>query len=139
METCESPFSFCCVTLLKAVFTLSENLSREEKKMEKALTKVTSFKVGGSWISKKAKEELSNITTDLTVSALLYESWIFSCFFIFLSGGFACIRETDGFCVTFGCTVLRLVKKGFYCSKFCPGQCYKTVEEIRIIDLRRSD
>lgn len=37
--------------------------------MEKALTKVTSFKVGGSWISKKAKEELSNITNDLTVSA----------------------------------------------------------------------
>lgn len=39
--------------------------------MEKVLTKVTSFKVGGSWVSKKAKEELSNITNDLTVSANL--------------------------------------------------------------------
>ncbi|KAL0761364.1 hypothetical protein Bca101_077514 [Brassica carinata] len=35
--------------------------------MEKVLTKVTSFKVGGSWVSKKAKEELTNITNDLTV------------------------------------------------------------------------
>ena len=54
--------------------------------MEKALTKVTSFKVGGSWISKKAKEELSNITTDLTVSAPLMnlESFLASLFF---SGG----------------------------------------------------
>ncbi|MBA0727628.1 hypothetical protein Golax_000598 [Gossypium laxum] len=35
--------------------------------MEKALTKVGSLKVGGLWISKKAKEEFSNITEDLTV------------------------------------------------------------------------
>ncbi|WZZ01915.1 hypothetical protein YC2023_074243 [Brassica napus] len=42
--------------------------------MEKVLTKVTSFKVGGSWVSKKAKEELSNITNDLTVSSNLHLS-----------------------------------------------------------------
>ncbi|XVF85864.1 hypothetical protein PTKIN_Ptkin17bG0152100 [Pterospermum kingtungense] len=35
--------------------------------MEKTLTKVGSLKVGGLWISKKAKEEFSNITEDLTV------------------------------------------------------------------------
>uniref|UniRef100_A0A2P2JAL6 Uncharacterized protein n=1 Tax=Rhizophora mucronata TaxID=61149 RepID=A0A2P2JAL6_RHIMU len=41
--------------------------------MEKALTKVASLKVGSSWISRKAKEELSYITEDITVS-------IFFCF-----------------------------------------------------------
>ncbi|CAN6857020.1 unnamed protein product [Brassica oleracea] len=49
--------------------------------MEKALTKVTSFKVGGSWISKKAKEELSNITTDLTTFSSTVEEkakWVFN-------------------------------------------------------------
>ncbi|KAG6759904.1 hypothetical protein POTOM_036400 [Populus tomentosa] len=35
--------------------------------MEKALTKVNSLKVGSLWISKKAKEEFSNITEDLNV------------------------------------------------------------------------
>ncbi|KAK4765053.1 hypothetical protein SAY86_026143 [Trapa natans] len=36
--------------------------------MEKALTKVSSLKVGigSSWISKKAKEEISNITEDIS-------------------------------------------------------------------------
>ncbi|KAH9774091.1 hypothetical protein KPL71_013522 [Citrus sinensis] len=38
--------------------------------MEKALTKVSSLKVGGSWISKKAKEELSNITQDINLRCL---------------------------------------------------------------------
>lgn len=36
--------------------------------MEKALTKVSSLKAGSFWISKKAKEEFSNITEDITVS-----------------------------------------------------------------------
>lgn len=40
--------------------------------MEKALTKVGSLKFGGLWISKKAKEEFSNITEDLTVSKVLF-------------------------------------------------------------------
>lgn len=56
---------------------------REKKKreMEKALTKVSSLKVGGSWISKKAKEELSNITQDInTISSTVEEKakWIFN-------------------------------------------------------------
>ncbi|KAK9192150.1 hypothetical protein WN943_020766 [Citrus x changshan-huyou] len=49
--------------------------------MEKALTKVSSLKVGGSWISKKAKEELSNITQDInTISSTVEEKakWIFN-------------------------------------------------------------
>jgi len=65
------------ITLLCHFVFYSENQRQREKErerargreMEKALTKVTSFKVGSSWISKKAKEELSNITNDLTVSA----------------------------------------------------------------------
>ena len=36
--------------------------------MEKALTRVSSLKVGSLWISKKAKEELANITDDFQVS-----------------------------------------------------------------------
>lgn len=38
--------------------------------MERALTKVSSLKVGlgSSWISKKAKEEFSNISEDISVS-----------------------------------------------------------------------
>lgn len=36
--------------------------------MEKALTTVSSLKVGSLWISKKAKEELSNISQDINVS-----------------------------------------------------------------------
>lgn len=35
--------------------------------MEKALTKVGSLKVGSIWISKKAKDEFSTITEDLSV------------------------------------------------------------------------
>lgn len=40
--------------------------------MEKALTKVSSLKVGlgNSWITKKAKEEFSNISQDVTVSVV---------------------------------------------------------------------
>ncbi|KAK8567325.1 hypothetical protein V6N12_005921 [Hibiscus sabdariffa] len=49
--------------------------------MEKALTKVGSLKVGGLWISKKAKEELSNITEDLSTFSNTVEEkakWIFN-------------------------------------------------------------
>ncbi|KAJ7953872.1 DUF538 family protein [Quillaja saponaria] len=49
--------------------------------MEKALTKVGSFKVGSLWISKKAKEELSNITEDITTFSNTVEEkakWVFS-------------------------------------------------------------
>lgn len=54
---------------------------REKKKreMEKALTKVSSLKVGGSWISKKAKEELSNITQDINVRSDFLFLNSFSC------------------------------------------------------------
>ena len=45
--------------------------------MEKALTKVSSIKVGSLWITKKAKEEFSNISEDITVSVC--------CVFIFVS------------------------------------------------------
>jgi hypothetical protein len=38
--------------------------------MEKALTKVGSLKVGSLWISKKAKEEFSNISEDISVWTL---------------------------------------------------------------------
>jgi hypothetical protein len=43
---------------------------QQQPKMEKALTKVTSLKVGlgDSWITKKAKEEFSNISKDVNVS-----------------------------------------------------------------------
>ncbi|KAK2636122.1 hypothetical protein Ddye_030914 [Dipteronia dyeriana] len=49
--------------------------------MEKALTTVNSFKVGSLWISKKAKEELSNISQDInTFSSTVEEKakWIFN-------------------------------------------------------------
>ncbi|KDP41259.1 hypothetical protein JCGZ_15666 [Jatropha curcas] len=49
--------------------------------MEKALTKVSSLKVGSSWISKKAKQELSNITEDITTFSNTVEEkakWIFN-------------------------------------------------------------
>ncbi|CAK9316742.1 unnamed protein product [Citrullus colocynthis] len=49
--------------------------------MEKALTKVGSLKVGSLWISKKAKEELANITDDFhTFSNTVEEKakWIFN-------------------------------------------------------------
>ncbi|KAM5567305.1 uncharacterized protein ABKV19_015417 [Rosa sericea] len=48
--------------------------------MEKALTKVNSLKIGSSWISKKAKEELSNISDDITTFSSTVEQkakWIF--------------------------------------------------------------
>jgi hypothetical protein len=46
--------------------------------MEKALTKVNSLKVGSLWISKKAKEEFSNITEDINVSdAFTYSNSFF--------------------------------------------------------------
>lgn len=48
---------------LQRIFSLvRETGPRRREKMEKALTKVGSF-----WISKKAKEEISNITEDLSV------------------------------------------------------------------------
>ncbi|KAF2325432.1 hypothetical protein GH714_028659 [Hevea brasiliensis] len=49
--------------------------------MEKALTKVSSLKVGSSWISRKAKEELSNISEDITTFSNTVEEkakWIFN-------------------------------------------------------------
>ncbi|XP_010527944.1 PREDICTED: uncharacterized protein At5g01610 [Tarenaya hassleriana] len=49
--------------------------------MEKALTKVTSLKLGSSWITKKAKEELSSITNDLTTFSSTVEEkakWVFN-------------------------------------------------------------
>lgn len=49
--------------------------------MEKALTKVSSLKVGSLWISKKAKEEFSNISDDLTTFSNTVEEkakWIFN-------------------------------------------------------------
>ncbi|KAF5745444.1 hypothetical protein HS088_TW07G01028 [Tripterygium wilfordii] len=49
--------------------------------MEKALTKVGSLKVGGLWISKKAKEELSNISGDINKFSSTVEDkakWIFN-------------------------------------------------------------
>ncbi|KAH8501103.1 hypothetical protein H0E87_016073 [Populus deltoides] len=55
--------------------------SREFEAMEKALTKVNSLKVGSLWISKKAKEEFSNITEDInTISNTVEEKarWVFN-------------------------------------------------------------
>ncbi|KAF4360198.1 hypothetical protein F8388_000067 [Cannabis sativa] len=49
--------------------------------MEKALTKVGSLKVGSLWISKKAKEELSNISEEITTLSSTVEEkakWIFN-------------------------------------------------------------
>ncbi|XP_057508628.1 uncharacterized protein At5g01610-like [Actinidia eriantha] len=49
--------------------------------MEKALVKVGSLKAGGFWLSKKAKEEFSNITEDITVFSNTVEEkakWIFN-------------------------------------------------------------
>ncbi|XP_038891837.1 uncharacterized protein At5g01610 [Benincasa hispida] len=49
--------------------------------MEKALTKVGSLKVGSLWISKKAKEELANITDDFNTFSNTVEEkakWIFN-------------------------------------------------------------
>lgn len=58
--------------------------------MEKALTKVGSLKVGGLWISKKAKEEFSNITEDLSVSEVFLFVYVHLFFFlcVFLVFGF---------------------------------------------------
>ncbi|CAL0318219.1 unnamed protein product [Lupinus luteus] len=51
--------------------------------MEKALTRVTSLKVGlgNSWITKKAKEEFSNISGDITTFSNTVEEkakWVFN-------------------------------------------------------------
>ncbi|KAI5574409.1 hypothetical protein BDE02_10G144400 [Populus trichocarpa] len=49
--------------------------------MERALTKVNSLKVGSLWISKKAKEEFSNITEDLNTFSTTVEEkakWVFN-------------------------------------------------------------
>uniref|UniRef100_A0A5B7BK22 DUF538 family protein n=1 Tax=Davidia involucrata TaxID=16924 RepID=A0A5B7BK22_DAVIN len=49
--------------------------------MEKALVKVGSLKTGSYWLSKKAKEEFSNITDDLTTFSNTVEDkakWIFN-------------------------------------------------------------
>ena len=51
--------------------------------MEKALTKVGSLKVGNLWIAKKAKEEFSNISEDISVSELYFFSLCLM--FLFLS------------------------------------------------------
>lgn len=40
--------------------------------MEKALVKVGSIKAGGFWLTKKAKEEINNITDDLNVSKFFF-------------------------------------------------------------------
>ncbi|XP_042040406.1 uncharacterized protein At5g01610-like [Salvia splendens] len=50
-------------------------------KMEKALVKVASIKAGSFWVSKKAKEEISNISQDIsTLSNTVEEKakWIFN-------------------------------------------------------------
>lgn len=52
---------------------------REGERMERALTKVNSLKVGSLWISKKAKEEFSNISDDLTVSTDFVPFLLFLC------------------------------------------------------------
>ncbi|XP_015965514.1 uncharacterized protein At5g01610 [Arachis duranensis] len=49
--------------------------------MEKVLTKASSLKVGSSWITKKAKEEFTNISEDIsTFSSTVEEKakWIFN-------------------------------------------------------------
>lgn len=53
------------------------------ERMEKALTKVGSLKVGNLWITKKAKEEFSNISEDISVSQLCFFSLCLM--FLFLS------------------------------------------------------
>lgn len=44
--------------------------------MERALTKVGSLKVGSLWITKKAKEEFSNLSEDITVSMNVFYSCV---------------------------------------------------------------
>ncbi|XP_050277307.1 uncharacterized protein At5g01610 [Quercus robur] len=49
--------------------------------MEKALTKVGSLKVGNLWITKKAKEEFSNISEDISTFSNTVEEkakWVFN-------------------------------------------------------------
>lgn len=52
--------------------------------MEKALTKVSSLNLGSSWISKKAKEELSNISQDIAVSSNFLVLCVIFCLIIAL-------------------------------------------------------
>lgn len=49
--------------------------------MEKALVKVGSIKAGGFWLTKKAKEEINNITDDLSVSKFFFFFFYFPPFF----------------------------------------------------------
>lgn len=53
--------------------------------MERALTKVSSLKVGlgNSWITKKAKEEFSNISGDISVSIFFLGLSCIALFFFF--------------------------------------------------------
>lgn len=76
--------------------------------MEKALTKVGSLKVGSLWISKKAKEELANITDDFNVSFSGFVSVLYSfdsgfgflfVFFEIWVMQFHLIVISSGFCV----------------------------------------
>ncbi|CAN1794179.1 hypothetical protein LINPERHAP1_LOCUS20220 [Linum perenne] len=48
--------------------------------MEKAVAKVGSLSISSSWISKKAKEELSNITGDFTVNSIVSSAGSFYSF-----------------------------------------------------------
>lgn len=50
--------------------------------MEKALVKVGSIKAGGFWLTKKAKEEINNITDDLSVSKFFFFFCLFPSFFL---------------------------------------------------------
>ena len=68
-----------CLLLLACVCVCE----RERERMEKALTKVGSLKVGNLWIAKKAKEEFSNISEDISVSELYFFSLCLM--FLFLS------------------------------------------------------
>lgn len=51
--------------------------------MEKALVKVGSIKAGGFWLTKKAKEEINNITDDLNVSKFFFSISLLFLHFLF--------------------------------------------------------
>ena len=61
-------------------FAQSSEKSKGKLQMEKALTKVGSLKLGSSWIPKKAKQEFSNISDDISVSKSFAA---FSCILVF--------------------------------------------------------
>lgn len=52
-------------------------------RMEKALVKVGSIKAGGFWLTKKAKEEINNITDDLNVSKFFFSISLLFLHFLF--------------------------------------------------------